>query len=121
MSTGGFCHTEFPTTDVRASRAFYSAAFGWTFLDMPGMDDYVLFRTPGGQEGGFSGGPHAEPPTGKGPILHVEVDDIDRALATITRLGGRTLTSKTRISDEFGYYALFLDNVGNRLGLWSRA
>jgi predicted enzyme related to lactoylglutathione lyase len=35
-------------------------------------------------------------------------------------VGGRALVRKTKISDEFGYFALFLDNVGNRLGLWSR-
>jgi len=27
---------------------------------------------------------------------------------------------KTKISEELGHYALFLDNAGNRLGLWSR-
>ena len=120
MPHGDVCHMEYPTTDLRASGAFYSSAFGWKFLDAPGMQDYAVFATPGGQQRGFSGGAGAEAPSDTGAIAHIEVDDIDAALAKIHRLGGRTLTPKTKISDEFGFYAMFLDNVGNRLGLWSR-
>jgi len=34
--------------------------------------------------------------------------------------GNRKDASGVSLSDEFGYYAVFLDNVGNRLGLWSQ-
>ncbi len=121
MPRGDVCHMEYSTTDLRASRAFYSTAFGWTFLDAPGMQDYALFATPGGQQGGFSGGAGADAPSDRGVIAHIEVDNIDATLAEIHRLGGRTLTPKTKTSDEFGYLALFLDNVGSRLGLWGCA
>ncbi|MCX6093648.1 MAG: VOC family protein [Candidatus Bipolaricaulota bacterium] len=119
MSQGDVCHMEYSTTDLRASRTFYSTVFGWSFQDTPGMEDYALFSTPGGQQGGFSGGRNAEPPTDKGPIAHIEVSDIGATLVRINKAGGRTLTPKTKISGPFGFYALFLDNVGNRLGLWS--
>jgi uncharacterized protein len=119
MAQGDVCHMEYPTTDLRASRTFYSAVFGWRFRDTPGLEDYALFTTPGGQQGGLTGGRNAEAPTDKGPIAHIEVGDIDATLARINKAGGRTLAPKTKISDQFGFYALFLDNVGNRLGLWS--
>ncbi len=119
MSQGDVCHMEYPTTDLQASKAFYTTVFGWSFRDIPGMGDYALFSTPGGQQGGFSGGRRAEAPTDKGPIAPIEVVDIDAVLIRINQLGGRTVTPKTRISDQFGFYALSLDNVGNRLGLWS--
>jgi predicted enzyme related to lactoylglutathione lyase len=119
MPHGDVWPMEYPTTDLRASRAFYSTAFGWKFLDAPGMQDYALFATPGGQQGGFSGGAGAEAPSDRGAIAHIEVDDIGAALAEIHSLGGRTLTPKTKISDEYGFHALFLDNVGNRLVQWS--
>jgi len=80
-----------------------------------------MFTTPDGQGGGLVTGPAAEAPSAHGPIVHLEVGDIDRALADIAALGGQTLTPKTKISDKFGFFALFLDNVGNRLGLWSRS
>jgi predicted enzyme related to lactoylglutathione lyase len=68
----------------------------------------------------FDAGPQADAPSNKGPILHVEVDGIDAALGRAERMGGRTLVRKAKISGEFGFFALFLDNVGNRHGLWSR-
>jgi predicted enzyme related to lactoylglutathione lyase len=119
MATGDVCHIELSTTALSSSREFYRQIFGWTFEDVPGMDGYVLFRTPSGLGGGLSAGPNAEPPSAKGPILHIEVDDIDATLKKIVERGGKLLVPRTKISDEFGYFALFLDNVGNRLGLWS--
>ncbi len=118
MPQGDVCHTECPTTDLQASKTFDSTIFGWSYQDTPGMGDYSLFSTPGGQQGGQSGGRHAEAPTDKGPIAPIAVADIDAALVRIHQLGGRTLTPtpRTRISDPFGFYALSLDNVGNRLG-----
>ena len=62
---------------------------------------------------------NAEAPSDQGPILHIEADDIDGTLAKIIENGGKTIVPKTKISDEFGHFALFLDNVGNRFGLWS--
>lgn len=120
MAHGDLAHIEFATTELAASRRFYGEVFGWQFEDVPGMEGYALFRTPGGQGGGFMSGPQAEAPSAVGPLLHLEVADIDATLAKIAFLGGRALQPKTKISDEFGYFALFLDNVGNRLGLWSR-
>jgi uncharacterized protein len=78
-----------------------------------------MFQTPAGLGGGVDVGPNAEPPSDQGPILHIEADDIDATLAKIIENGGTTIVPKTKISDEFGHFALFLDNVGNRFGLWS--
>jgi len=121
MSTGDICHIEFPTTDLAASRRFYGEIFGWRFEEIPGMAGYALFTTPSGLGGGIDGSGRAEPPSERGPILHLEVEDIDATLERIEAAGGRTVIPKTKISDEFGFYALFLDNVGNRLGVWSRS
>ncbi len=120
MSHGGITHIELHTRDLAASRRFYEEIFRWEFKITPGWDTYARFTTPDGQEGGFDAGPRADAPSDKGPILYIEVDDIDAALGRIERMDGRALVRKTKISDEFGYFALFLDNVGNRLGLWSR-
>ncbi len=121
MALGDIAHIELGTTDLAASRRFYERIFGWRFFDPPGMNRYVMFSTPGGQGGGFDAGPQSSGPTAAGPILHIEVTDIDATLAQIVALGGDVLVPKTRISDEHGHFALFLDNVGNRLGVWSQA
>ena len=118
MAQGDICHIGLFTTDPEKTRSFYSAVFGWTFQTIPGFDTYLMFATPNGLGGGFDSGPNAEPPSDAGPILHIEVDDIDAALEQIVKEGGRTLVPKTKISDAFGAFAVFLDNVGNRIGLW---
>ena len=120
MSAGDVCHIELSTTDLAASRTFYETIFGWTFQLVPGMEGYALFNTPSGLGGGMNSSERADPPSDKGPIVHLEVEDIEASLKRIEELGGKTLLPKTKISDEFGAYGLFLDNVGNRLGLWSR-
>ena len=120
MAHGGLAHIELSTTNLAASQRFYEQVFGWRFESVPGMEAYVLFRTPDGQGGGFVSGPQAEAPSAVGPLLHLEVTDIDSTLAKIASLDGTTLVPKTKISDEFGFFAVYLDNVGNRLGLWSR-
>jgi len=120
MATGDFCHIEFPTTDPDKTRTFFREIFGWTFEVIPGFETYLMFRTPSGLGGGVNSGPRAEAPADEGPILHLETEDIEKTLTDVHRHGGTTIVPKTKISDEFGYFALFLDNVGNRFGLWSR-
>ena len=120
MSAGDVCHIEFSTNDLAASRTFYETIFGWTFPLIPGMEVYALFNTPSGLGGGISSSERADPPSDKEPIVHLEVEDIEASSKRIEELGGKILFPKTKISDEFGYYAVLLDNVGNRLGLWSR-
>ena len=119
MAKGDFCHVGLFTTDPEKTRAFYESIFGWTFNVIPGFETYLMFGTPGGLGGGFDSGPNAEPPGEAGPILHLEVDDIEATLTRIADAGGKMIAPKTKISDELGSFALFLDNVGNRMGLWS--
>jgi len=120
MSAGDVCHIEFSTNDLAASRKFFEEIFGWTFEMIPGMEGYALFTTPSGLGGGMNGGAQSEAPTDRGPIVHLEVENIEETLKRIEASDGKTVVPKTKISDEFGHYAVFLDNVGNRFGLWSR-
>jgi predicted enzyme related to lactoylglutathione lyase len=124
MAQGDVAHIEFGTSDLAASRRFYERIFGWHFEDVPGMEKYMkymMFATPSGQGGGFDAGPRSSGPSAARPILHIEVSDIDPTLARISEMGGKTFVPKTKISDEHGHFALFLDNAGNRLGVWSQA
>ena len=120
MANGDICHIELHTPDIEASRKFYETLFAWTFEIIPGFETYAMFRTPSGLGGGFDAGPNADPPSKVGPVLHIEADDIEGMLGRIGEHGGEPLVEKTKISDEFGFFAVFLDNVGNRMALWSR-
>lgn len=111
----GFCHCEIPTTDVKKSKDFYRGVFGWHCEDSFG--GYVMFRPPDGMAGGFT---TTSKPSRDGVVLYIEVEDIDKKLHEIERAGGTRLVQKTKIAEEYGFYALFLDPCGNALGLWSK-
>ena len=56
----------------------------------------------------------------QGPIITVDVDDIDRALAKVEELGGKTVRSKQEVG-QMGFAAYFTDSEGNLMGLWQTA
>jgi predicted enzyme related to lactoylglutathione lyase len=53
-------------------------------------------------------------------LIYISTDDIDDSLAKVESLGGKTLLEKTPVA-EMGWYALFADPTGNRIGLWQNA
>jgi len=110
-------HIEIPAPDLEKAKEFYSKVFGWK-VDMEPEMDYAVWSPPDEDAvgGGFS---KSAKPSTEGALLHIGVDDIGAKLREIEAAGGKTVTPKTKISDEWGYYAEFLDVFGNKLGLWS--
>jgi uncharacterized protein len=109
-----FCHIEIYSKDAEASSAFYGQLFGWKTT--PIMPEYMLFDGAGGIGGGFNGMLSAE----NRHCLYIAVEDIEAKLAEIEAAGGKTVKPKSKISDEHGFMALFVDPSGNTLGLWSQ-
>ena len=59
-------------------------------------------------------------PSKDGVLIHFQVENMETTIAAIERNGGKIIRSKTKIEAEGrGYFALFLDSEGNRLGLYS--
>jgi predicted enzyme related to lactoylglutathione lyase len=59
-------------------------------------------------------------PSKDGVLVSLNVDSIEKASETISKLGGKILISKTKIeADGRGYFSVFLDSEGNRVGLYS--
>ena len=59
-----------------------------------------------------------------GPVITVDVDHIDEALATIERLGGTTVVGRQAVGDMgFTAYATdtYTDTEGNTIRLWETA
>ncbi len=118
MKTGAICYVEFFTSDLEASRTFYEAVFGWLFVTRPGWDEYLFFAPPEGIGGIFKRKP--EGVSVRGPIVHVQCQDIDETLRRARRAGGKVVMARTPKSGgdpEAGFFALIEDNVGNRIGL----
>jgi len=94
--SGRVVHFEIPFDDGDRARDFYQNTFGWGMIPMPEMGYTMVSTGPSGEQGpsepGYIGGgmmQRGEP--FQGPIITVDVDDIDATLAAIEERGGKTV------------------------------
>ena len=111
---GKIVHVNIPSTNLAESQQFYSDIFGWTFT--PNNERYVLFDD-GGMGGGFSLDPNPLPVDGV--LLFIQVNDLNEKLQQIEEAGCKIVLSKTPIGGP-GFYGVFTDPQGNRMGLYSK-
>lgn len=124
--SGRVSHFEIPADDVKRAQTFYTETFGWNVVPMPEMGYTIVGTTPSDEQGmptevgGINGGmmQRQEPITG--PVITIDVEDIDAALAKVTAQGGATVVGKQAAGD-MGFTAYFTDSEGNTLGLWQSA
>jgi predicted enzyme related to lactoylglutathione lyase len=123
---GRVVHFEIPYDDGDRARGFYREAFGWELQSMPGMGYTMVSTGPNGDNGaaepGFINGgmlSRADSPSA-GPVVVIDVDDIDTALARIGELGGEVLVPRQPVGD-MGFSAYVRDPEGNVVGLWETA
>ena len=124
---GGVIHFEIPADDQERARNFYNQALGWRIDPMPEMDYNVVITTPMDEQtgrptepGAINGGMMAREGELTSPVITVDVEDIDAALAKIEGLGGSIVQAKQPVMD-MGFAAYFRDPEGNILGLWQNA
>jgi predicted enzyme related to lactoylglutathione lyase len=108
-------HFEIAADDPQRAAAFYSEVFGWRIQKWDGPVEYWLVQT--GESGpGIDGGlmRRAGAP---GPVVNtVDVDDVEDAIARITRVGGKVLSPKQAIPG-IGWFAYCQDTEGNPFGI----
>ena len=119
-------HFELPADDLPRARKFYSDVFGWQSDEIPQMQ-YALVQTAPSDEqglpkepGSVNGGMMQRTEMIAGPVITIDVADIDAAAGTIETNGGRMLRGKTQVGD-MGFAAYFKDTEGNVVGLWQNA
>jgi len=111
-------HIEIPCKDVKKAKKFYESVFKWEIKIETGFPGYAFFKS--GEEG-VGGALQESEKIAKGEInLNIQVEDIPKALEIISKNGGKTIQEKTEIGNDYGFYAVFEDNSGNILGLWSQ-
>ena len=109
-------YVEFPSTDLTATKEFYSSVFGWEFQDWG--EEYVSFS--GAEvEGGFAFGEIAKKPSRDGVLVVLYSNDLEASQAAIVAAGG-TICMDT-IEFPGGKRFQFLDPSGNELGVWTEA
>lgn len=124
--SGRVVHFEIPADDVGRAQQFYRQAFGWTLEAWPEMNYTMVRTTPTNEQGmpsepgAINGGMFPREGVLTGPIVTIDVQDIDQALQTIESLGGSTVLAKQPVGD-MGFAAYFRDSEGNVMGLWQNA
>jgi predicted enzyme related to lactoylglutathione lyase len=59
-------------------------------------------------------------PSKDGTLIYLNADnDLAGMLEKVKSAGGEILTPKTKLNDQFGFLAVFLDTEGNRIALHS--
>ena len=123
---GSVVHFEVPYDDAERATSFYRDVFGWQIQAVPELSYHMVSTGPVGDDGmptgpGYIGGGMFERQTQVNqPVITIEVDDIEAALAQIEAKGGSTVEKKIPVGD-FGFAAYFRDSEGNLLGLWQSA
>jgi predicted enzyme related to lactoylglutathione lyase len=116
---GAFSWVELSSPDAEASKAFYTAVFGWRFTDTPvpgGGGTYTMF-TQGGLE---VAGLHQPSPDRAGPpawLSYVTVESADAAASRAAELGASVLAGPFDVGDA-GRMAVVQDPQGAVFGVW---
>jgi predicted enzyme related to lactoylglutathione lyase len=106
---GKIDYIEQPGGDLKATKAFYQQAFGWTFQDWG--DSYCDFHE--GLDGGFT----SDPDGVKQPMVILYAKDLEAMEAKVKAAGGRIV--REILSFPGGRRFHFTDPAGNQLAVWS--
>ena len=105
-------YVELSAPDLAAARAFYSAAFGWTFNDYG--PEYVGIQGPDPEEP-EAGGLAANGPAH--PLVIMYSDDLDSTAAAVVSAGGSIVSGPYDFPGGRRFH--FTDPAGNELAVWS--
>ncbi|MBI1800813.1 MAG: VOC family protein [Chloroflexi bacterium] len=109
MNQHPIVHLEISAKNPAVSDQFYASVFGWA-IEVDSKFNYHQFRAEGGPGGAFV--------EGEGIIPYIYTDDVDTSLARVEAAGGKTISPKMEIPGT-GWFALFSDPAGNRIGLFT--
>lgn len=112
--TGKINYVEMPSGDIEATKRFFGAAFGWSFVDYG--PDYIAIEN-AGLDGGFFKSDQVAT-TAKGSVLVVLYSaDLNNTLEQVKAAGG------TIVQDTYpfpgGRRFHFSDPSGNEFAVWS--
>lgn len=111
---------EIPAINFQQAVNFYNQIFGFK-METKFDENYAMafFPVTNGIGGSIVSGPGSTPGEA-GPLVYLNAgEDLNPVLNLVEEAGGRIVMPKTLISDEAGYFAIFIDPEGNKLALHS--
>ncbi len=107
-------YVEFPSRDINATKLFFSAAFGWEFVDYG--DEYTAFNNEG-LNGGFYQSAATATVEGGSALIVFYSRDLEQTQARIEQAGG--VIKRAIFPFPGGRRFHFCDPSGNEYAVWS--
>jgi len=115
---------EISVNDINRAKSFYESVFSIKMetSNMMGMEMAFFPAEMGsGKANGCLCQSKMHKPSADGVKLYLNANpDLSTALSKVTEYGGIVVMPKTKISDDIGYMAFFIDTEGNSIGLHSQ-
>ncbi|HWZ15076.1 MAG TPA: VOC family protein [Mucilaginibacter sp.] len=114
---------EISVSDIARAKKFYEEIFSMKMEEQEMMGMKMAFFPADGMNGKVGGGIVQGPyhkPSADGVKVYLNANpDMEAILAKIEKAGGKVTMPKTKITDEIGYMANFIDTEGNGMALHS--
>jgi predicted enzyme related to lactoylglutathione lyase len=114
---------EISVNDIARAKKFYETIFSTKMEETEMMGMKMAFFPAdvmnGKVSGGLVQGPMHKPSADGAKIYFNGNPDLDVALSKIEAAGGKVTMPKTKITDDIGYMAFFIDTEGNGVALHS--
>lgn len=109
-------YVEYPANDIEATKRFFTAVFGWSFVDYG--PDYSAFSNQG-LDGGFFRSELSSVSAKGAALLVFFSQNLEATEAKIKQAGG--VISKEKFSFPGGRRFHFIEPSGNEFAVWSEA
>ncbi len=112
---------EIPAVNFERAIKFYELVLGVKLSAMDcGAEKMAFFPMENGQCPGSISWAEDFHPSKDGVLVSLHVEDMEKTISAINKNGGTVTRSKTKIeAEDRGYFALFIDSEGNKVGLYS--
>ncbi len=114
---------EVSVSDMARAKKFYETIFSITLNEMEMMGMKMAFFPAENMNGKISGalvqGPMHKPGADGAKLYFNGNPDLDAALGKVEAAGGKITMPKTKINDQVGYMAFFIDTEGNGVAMHS--
>jgi uncharacterized protein len=115
---------EISVADINRAKKFYETLFGiqmhQTEMNGQQMAFFPAEDMNGKVSGALAQGPMHKPSQDGAKIYLNANPDLSTALGNVAKAGGKVVLEKTKVTDEIGYIAIFVDSEGNGIALHSK-
>jgi uncharacterized protein len=112
---------EIPATDIVRAIKFYNTVLDISITDVDMFGNKMgFFPSDGTNVSGALVQGEDNKPSSDGTLVYLNGgSNLENHLSKVEAAGGKVIVPKTQISQEMGYFAMFIDTEGNKVALHS--